>query len=421
MRSLFSVRCSFASFWAGQSLTSLAATPPVAILLNGTAYASRNGPARSVVSVNGSEITAPWTTILVGRVRSREAVRRPLTVHDGATKRKESNTGRTENFSDAIDDLNCRGEINFGICRGPAAVPLSCALSLLVVIGATQSLAQSVLEFRDQTTNATIKTSVPTDRAFAFEPGDLGIGPGHPMTVTFTASSFPPSQQTVVYDLSYGFGPFDPGGDQSVSDVVAGRWPCSLTHFVSLQGLAGRQVAASDVTVDHVVRYDDGICRVTVPWAPVFQTSQARLLADVRKAVDDAIPDPFRADIDYFVVMQPHFRSEGSNVQGGFLTEGLFNVNVGPLSGQVSVNPAYNLSIRSDGLLQVDVLDRAVVATGFAEFAPGVKDNANTNIQCAAMNIENSVNSAFTQQVSQLFPNLAGQPSTNLLPARPSA
>ncbi len=239
------------------------------------------------------------------------------------------------------------------------------------------------------------------------------------MTVTFTMSPFPPSQQTIVYDLSYGFGPFDPGGDRSVSDVVAGHWPCSLTYFVSIQGLANRRVAAADVTVDHVVRHDDGICRVTVPWAPLFETSQARLLADVKQDVDNAIPDPFGAKLDYFVVMQPHFRSQGSNVQGGFLTEGLFNANVGPISGQVSINPAFNLGIRSDSLLQVDVLDRAVVATGFAEFAPSIKQNANTSIQCSAMNMENSVNSAFTQQVSQLFPNLAGAVNLTCSPPAP--
>src|SRR5882724_15081 len=125
--------------------------------------------------------------------------------------------------------------------------------------------------------------NVPTDTTFAYAThnGDLGSAGGLGRTIRFVPGSFPPGQRLVAYDFPYGTGPFDEGGSDAVSDVLAGHWVCLPTAFTSLMAPHGASVTASNVDTYHLVRYVGGNCRVRVPLAPFFHQAEAQIVSTI--------------------------------------------------------------------------------------------------------------------------------------------
>jgi hypothetical protein len=222
----------------------------------------------------------------------------------------------------------------------------------------------AVLQF-DQVLTVIIPTN--NTRAFAILDGDL------PQTVfadtaLFTEGSFPPEQQVVIYDHGYGFSTKpnygydqpvnigEPKGSNPSSDIPSnpGNWPCANTHYVSLQGGDQPVSAGLPFTPEHVIRHVRGTCRIDLPFAPLLTSIVRQAIEGVQKNL------PGGAHMDFFQTAQPQFSSRWSNIQSGFMLEGLYNfysdflgINVAGLS----IDPAFSFTISPDGFLQVKDLE----------------------------------------------------------------
>jgi hypothetical protein len=105
----------------------------------------------------------------------------------------------------------------------------------------------------------------------------------------------------------------------------------------------------------------------------------------------------------------------------GFLYEAEFRGNLGPISGTVSVDPAFKFGLRqSDGLFTVANIDRNVTTIGIGE--DGVKRSLD-NILLATPFVEAAINSTLSPPISQLLSaiGLSGTVTTSCATPTPAA
>jgi hypothetical protein len=239
---------------------------------------------------------------------------------------------------------------NFGTCQSG-----SCSCDATHT-GPSCNQADSVVTIETNSTGSVLATSaVPGNGTFAFavSDGDLNGKSGF-NTLVFTAGTFPPNQELVAYDYPYGTGADDEGGQDFTSDVLSGLWPCLNTHFTALTAAAGQTVSAPNIDIEHVIRYTRGTCRADVDIKKVLQQVESGFVGTLKSISS--------LDVHYDF-LQPQFRSQGTNIQTGFLYEGDYAFTFGGADLiRFTIDPAYFFGTDVNGLFSVTNLVQNVSA-----------------------------------------------------------
>jgi hypothetical protein len=160
-----------------------------------------------------------------------------------------------------------------------------------------------------------------------------------------------------------------------------------------------------------------------VPLAPLFHELESQVINQMNSAIH-GLPGIVQdlLSVDFFQVVQPQFRSQGSTLQMGFLYEGEFVGVAGPVSSKLSVDPAFSIGLRqSDGLFHLETLARNVTTIGLAEDT--IKANVDAALQSTPF-LESVVNATLSPTLSQLVSVLglpAGSVTTSCATPTPAA